>query len=185
MTRFAVAGIATLAVGALLFSINRIDDIAPAGEATPERLPRYTLSQAELIRYDADGQPALRARAESLEYFDDESAQASVLVVDVLSGPKTPWHLEAPSGALPTGSRELMLTGGVVATGTWPDTGEALVLRTPTLGVDPDRHLLRTDAPIEADSATRTGTAVGLTADWVAQDLRLLNQVRMRHDVTR
>lgn len=185
MTRIAVAGIAVVALGALLFSLNRIDDIALTEDAPRERLPRYTLNEAELVRYDVDGRPALKARAERLDYFDDESAQATVLVVDVINGPKTPWHLEAPTGMLPQGSGELLLSGGVVANGQWPDTGEPLVVRTPTLAVDPDRHLLRTDAPIDAASATRNGTAVGLSADWVAQDLKLLNQVKMRHDPTR
>lgn len=185
MTRAAIAGIAVVALAAVLFSLNRIDDIALAPEGGGERLPRYTLSEAELVRYDTDGQPALKARAATLEYYDDESANATTLVVDVLAGPKTPWHLEAPSGRIEPGSRELILDGAVIATGQWPDNGEALVLRTPRLNVDPERHLLHTKAPIEAVSRTRNGTAVGMTADWVAQDLRLLNKVKMRHDVTR
>lgn len=185
MTRFAVAGLAVVALGALLFSLNRIDDIAIEPETGGERLPRYTLSDAELIRYDAKGQPALKATAATLEYFDDESATATALVVDVIAGPKTPWHLEAPAGAMQAGSRELVLTGAVVATGRWPDNDEPLVIRTPTMTVDPERNLLHTNAPIEAASATRNGTAVGLSANWVAQDLRLLNKVKMRHEATR
>ena len=121
MTRFVVATIAVAALAGLLFKLNRIDDIALDVAASPDKLPRYTLTQADLTRYDAAGQPSMKATAATLEYFDDESATATTLVVDVLSGPKTPWHIEAPAGNLRAGSREIELTGEVVAHTDWND----------------------------------------------------------------
>lgn len=185
MTRIAVAAIAVAALAGLLYTLNRLDEVAVIASTTDDRLPRYTLSNAELTRYDADGQPALRATATSLEYFDDESAQASTLKLDVLSGARTPWHIEAPTGSLAPGSRVMALSGNVTADGQWPDNGEAVSLRTPSLLVDPDRHLLSTDAAVTADSRTRQGSAIGMTANWVQQDLRLINNVKMRYEVTR
>ncbi len=185
MTRIAVATIAVAALAGLLFTLSRIDDIALEPAASDDKLPRYTLSGAELTRFDAAGQPSMKATAATLEYFDDESALATTLVVDVLSGAKTPWHIDAPTGALSPGSRELKLSGEVVANGQWPDNGEALVLRSPTMTVDPDTHVLRTDAVVHADSRSRKGTAVGMAANWEKQDLRLLNNVKMRYEATR
>lgn len=185
MTRIVVATIAVAALAGLLFTLNRIDDIALDVAASPDKLPRYTLTQADLTRYDAAGQPSMKATAATLEYFDDESATATTLVVDVLSGPKTPWHIEAPAGNLRAGSREIELTGEVVAHGQWPDNGEALVLRSPSMIVNPDTHVLHTAAVVDVDSRTRKGTAVGMDANWEKQDLRLLNNVKMRYDVTR
>ncbi len=185
MTRIVVASIAVAALAGLLFTLTRIDDIALEPAADNDKLPRYTLTGAVLTRFDADGQPAMKATAATLEYFDDESANATTLVVDVLSGPKTPWHIEAPAGMLRAGSRDIELTGDVVANGQWPDNGEALVLRSPTMTVNPDTHLLRTAAAVEVDSKTRNGTAVGMNANWQKQDLRLLDNVKMRYDVTR
>lgn len=185
MTRIAVATIAVAALAGLLFTLNQIDDIALEPAASDDKLPRYTLTGAELTRYDADGQPAMKATAATLEYFDDESATATTLVVDVLSGARTPWHIDAPAGNLPAGSREIELTGNVVANGQWPDNGEALVLRAPTMTVNPDAHVLHTAAAVAVDSRTRKGTAVGLNANWDKQDLRLLDNVKMRYEVTR
>jgi len=185
VTRIAVAGIAALALAGLLFTLSRIDDVAVEPAAPDNRLPRYTLTGAELTRYDVQGQPALKATAATLEYFDDESAQATTLVLDVISGPTTSWHIEAPTGTLKPGSREMRLEGDVVANGNWPDNGEPVTLKTPTLWVDPDSHTLRTDAVVQAASRTRNGSATGMNANWVQHDLHLLNNVKMRYEATR
>lgn len=185
MTRIVVATIAVAALAGLLFTLNRIDDIALEPSAEDDKLPRYTLTAAELTRFDTAGRPAMTATAATLEYFDDESATATTLVVDVLSGAKTPWHIEAPAGRLRAGSREIELTGEVVAHGQWPDNGEALVLRSPSMTVNPDAHVLHTTAAVDVDSRTRKGTAVGMNANWEQQDLRLLDNVKMRYEVTR
>lgn len=185
MTRIAVASIAVAALAGLLFTLTRIDDIALEPAKSDDKLPRYTLTGAELTRFDAGGQPSMKATAATLEYFDDESALATTLVVDVLSGTKTPWHIDAPAGNLRAGSRELELTGDVVANGLWPDNGEALVLRSPTMTVNPDTHVLHTAAAVDVESRSRKGTATGMNANWEKQDLRLLDNVKMRYEVTR
>lgn len=185
MTRVAVAAMALATLAGLLYTLNRIDEVAVAPPAVDNHLPRYTLGQAKLVRYDASGQPSMRATADSIEYFDDESAVASVLKLDVLSGTKTPWHLEAPTGRLAPGSPVLTLSGDVLAQGQWPDNGEAVTVQTPTLTVDSDQHQLSTDAPVIADSLTRRGTGTGMSANWERQDLRLLNNVKMRYDLSR
>ena len=185
MTRIAVATIAVAALAGLLFTLSRIDDIALEPVSSDDKLPRYTLTNAELTRFDTAGQPAMKATAATLEYFDDESALATTLVVDVLSGTRTPWHIDAPAGNLRAGSREIELTGEVVANGQWPDNGEALVLRSPSMTVNPDTHALHTAAAVNVESRTRKGTAVGMNANWEKQDLRLLDNVKMRYEVTR
>ncbi len=185
MTRVAVAAIAVAALAGLLYTLNRIDDVAVVSTEADNRLPRYTLTAAELTRYDAAGEPALKATAANLEYFDDESAQATTLVVDVLSGTKTPWHITSPTGNLAPGSRVMTLSGEVIANGQWPDNGEAVVVRSPTMKIDPDAHLLSSDVDVHADSRTRKGTAIGMTANWAQQDLHLLNNVKMRYEVNR
>jgi len=185
MTRIAVVTVAVAALAGLLFTLSRIDDIALEPAASDDKLPRYTLTNAELTRFDDAGQPAMKATAATLEYFDDESALATTLVVDVLSGTSTPWHIDAPTGNLRAGSREIELTGEVVANGQWPDNGEALVLRSPSMIVNPDTHVLHTAAAVDVESRSRKGTAVGMNANWEKQDLRLLDNVKMRYEVTR
>jgi len=185
MTRATVAVIAVAALAGLLYTLNRIDDVAVVSSEADNKLPRYTLTAAELTRYDADGEPALKATAANLEYFDDESAQATTLVVDVLSGPKTPWHITSPTGRMAPGSRMMTLSGNVIADGQWPDNGEAVTVRSPTMKIDPDAHLLSSEVEVNADSRTRKGTATGMIANWAQQDLRLLNNVKMRYEVNR
>ena len=70
MTRIAVAAIAAAALAGLLYTLNRIDDVAVVAGKADDRLPRYTLTSAVLTRYDADGQPALKATADQLKFED-------------------------------------------------------------------------------------------------------------------
>ena len=137
-----------MALAALLFSLNRIDDIALAPDGGGDRLPRYTLSEAELVRYDTDGQPALKARAATLEYYDRRIGNRDHAGRRCARGAEDALAPRSPDGAGSSqAGRELILDGAVIATGQWPDNGEALVLRTPTLTVDPERHLLQYQSP--------------------------------------
>lgn len=170
---------------ALLYLLQQVDDSAITKAEVDNRLPRYTLHQAVLTRYDAQGQPSLRATADQLEYFDDESAVGRNMVVDVLSGTRTPWHATAPVGHLPAHEHAFVLDDDVVADGNWPDNDEPLNVRTTQLWVDPDTHELHTDQKVVFTSATREGTAIGLRSNWKLQDLHLLKDVNMRYDFKR
>jgi LPS export ABC transporter protein LptC len=173
------------ALGALFFTFQRMEGTSvepPAGPAAP---PRYTLAIADLTRYDTSGEPTLTAQAQRIDYFDDASGRAFDLQVDLLSlVGGGPWHLSAPAATLPAHQRKFLLEGPVNANGRWPDTGEPVKVRTERLWVDPDARAIQTDATVTVDSATRTGTGVGMRADWAGRTLDLLHDVTINYDTT-
>ncbi len=174
-----------LAAAGLLYTLQKIDDVALTAPPVDNKVPRYTMNDAVLTRYDDAGIPSMHATADRLEYFDDESAHAEMLKLDVLSGATTPWHLSAPSAMLPAHARTFLLEGAVVADGNWPDNAEPVTVRTTQLWVDPDTHQLRTERGITFESASRDGSATGLRANWIDRNMNLLNDVKMHYEAKR
>ena len=169
------------ALGGLLYTFQRMDSFSVETPQAPTTLPRYTLSSAELTRYDADGSITLSGTADTIDYFDDQSGRAQNLQADLIADDEKTWHLNSPAATLPAHQHRFMLEGPVVATGQWPDSGEDLTVHTDHLWVDPDRHEIDTDAPVNLKSPLRTGSAVGLRSDWSEQTLQLLHNVRMTY----
>lgn len=149
---------------------------APATEP-----PRYTVRTARWQRFDADGKPMFEATADSIEYFDDESAELHTLDLTALSGGDgDPWRASAPSGHSPPGEHRLQLTGGVKGQGHWPD-GEPLEFATPDLWLDPSEKRLDTTSKVTIQSPTRSAEAVGLRVDGQHSTIHLLKDVRIRY----
>lgn len=185
MIRGVLLGALLLALIGLLYTLQRSNDVAITPAAEQNALPRYTLTNAVLTRYDANGRPALRGHAQTLDYYDDESAHAENLQLDLLSDTHAPWQATAPSGMLPAHSHRFLLEGEVVAVGRWPDNNEPLTIRTEQLWVDPDLHHLQTERAVTLTSASRDGSAVGMNAGWVDQNMELLNDVKMHYEAKR
>jgi LPS export ABC transporter protein LptC len=170
------------ALGGLFYTLQRMDDSGGGSGAEPvSQLPRYTLTTAELTRYDADGNANLFGTADSVEYFDDQSGRAHNLAVDLVASDDKTWHVTSPSATLPAHQRRFMLDGPVVATGHWPDSGEAVTVHTDRLWIEPELHQIQTDAPVHLQSPSRTGDAVGMRSDWSARRLQLLHNVNMTY----
>ncbi|GAC1630971.1 MAG: hypothetical protein NVS9B10_23890 [Nevskia sp.] len=183
MTRAYVIAALVLALAGLYYTLQRIDDVAITQAAPDNKVPRYTLNDAIVTRYDAAGLPSVRATAKTLEYFDDESAKGETLDVDVLAGVRTPWNVTAPNGMLPAHSHAFVLEGEVVAKGNWPDNDEAVTVQTTQLWVDTDRHELHTDRSLSFNSAMRDGSATGMRSNWIDRNMSLLNDVKMHYEV--
>ncbi len=149
---------------------------APAPEpqaAEPEALPRYKVTDGRWVRYNVRGQPEFQATAETIEYFDDESARLKTIEMHSLGGASSPWRLSAPEGFAPAHSQQrLQLRGGVTAMGHWPE-GEPLNFETPYLWIDEARRQLDTDAPVLVRGRNRSARAEGLRADWVGKSVEL------------
>jgi len=169
------------ALAGLFYTFQRMDNSIVETPEQPASLPRYTLSDAELTRYDAEGQLSLHGLADSIDYFDDQSGHAHNLQLDLVADDDRTWHLSSPTATLPPHQRRFMLDGPVLAQGQWPDNGEDLALRTDRLWVDPDRHEIDTDAAVEVQSKSRNGSATGLRSDWVGQSIQLLHNVTMTY----
>jgi len=168
-----------IAAGALLFTLNRLDEGAVLPDAVANVAPRYTLIDTDWTRFDDDGQPSMTGAAETMVYFSDQSGQATNIVVNALDINGGPWKLAAPNALLPATEKRIELLGNVDIAGQWPDSGDALRARTDKVWVDPDKHQINTEEPVEVDSSRRSGTAVGLDANWENRSLQLLHDVKM------
>ncbi|HZP12745.1 MAG TPA: LPS export ABC transporter periplasmic protein LptC [Nevskiaceae bacterium] len=158
-----------------------VEPSSPAAEAQP----RYQLDDARWIRYDERGQPEFQASAESIEYFDDESAKLSTIEMHSLGGASSPWRISAPRGHAPPHSQQrVQLYGGVDANGQWPQ-GEPLSFQTPSLWVDEKTHQIYTDAPVQLRGPGRSASAAGMRADWIGKSVELLGQVRTQYVLPR
>src|SRR5687768_15616534 len=102
---------AAVVVAALLLSW-RTDESAQAAALRAEEPPRYSIKDVTWLRLGTDGEPEFRARAESLDYFADDSVKMTAVTLDALGGLRSPWHVEAPRGSAPPRERRLRLAGG-------------------------------------------------------------------------
>jgi LPS export ABC transporter protein LptC len=149
--------------------------------ANGQEPPRYTVHTARWQRFDSEGKPMFEATADSIEYFDDESAELHTLELTALGGGDgDPWRASAPSGHSPANEHRVQLTGGVTGKGHWPD-GEPLEFSTPDLWLDPTEKRLDTAAKVVIKSPTRAAEAVGLHVDGEHSTIHLLNDVRIRY----
>jgi len=173
---------ALLALGVLLFlSLRALERNAPPAGAGPEATPRYELLNSEWIRTSADGSPQFIARAAQMSWYDDQSAQLRHAEVRALGGGSSPWRLTAPEGHLPAKSRDLLLSGTVLATGHWPD-GSHLGFHTERMWVETVQRMLRTDADVALEGSGRSVMATGLAADFDGRNIRLLSNVRAQYE---
>ncbi|MDR3415167.1 MAG: LPS export ABC transporter periplasmic protein LptC [Nevskia sp.] len=183
--RPAIALLLAAAMAGLLYTFQRMDSTSVQVQSAPGGLPRYTLADAELTRFDSDGSPTLLGQAATIEYFDDQSGRAQDLQADLIADGDKTWHLTSPAATLPAHQHRFMLEGPVLASGQWPDSGDELTVRTQHLWVDPDRHEIDTDAPVDLQSPSRTGSAVGMRADWTEQSMQLQRNVKMSYEPPR
>jgi len=167
-----------LTLAALLFTLRGLRPGAAREAAVETEQPRYAVTGAEWVRLGRGGEPEFRARADSIEYYADESLRLHTLTVDTLGGTASPWHLQAPEGEAPPRERRLQLKGQVVATGLYED-GAPLMFTTERLWVDLLRKELRTDDPVVLQSEFRRATARGLKADFTGERVELLNDVQV------
>lgn len=164
----------------LLYNLYQQSRVAPRHVESGE--PRYVLHDVTWTRFDDTGSPSLSGNADQVSYYADEHATATKIEVTTLRGSTRGWQAQAPWADMPAHKKLIQLMDGVRVDGRWPDNGEALRIDTPSLWVDPDAHALYTDTPVTLDSTHRAGTAVGLRADWLTQNVTLYNDVRMRYD---
>ena len=169
---------AALVVGAIYFTLQGLQTPAPEVVAAQKELPRYAVTGAEWTRLGVSGEPEFRARAATIDYYADGSAQLRTIGLDALGGYESPWRLQAPAGEAPPHARRLLLTGGVHADGEHP-SGAPVRFITERLWVDLLRRELYTEAPVQLQTDFRSASARGLRADFRGERVQLLNDVRV------
>jgi len=181
--RWAILLLILPVLAAVQLTFLRMDDGGTPTETDRAIAPTYTVSGAEIMRFDITGDPVLHATASSVTYFDDQSAQASTLHLDTLRGGAVAWQLDSPTGSMPAHQHRYLLEGPVHVVGRWPDTGETVAVDGTEVWVDPETHEFFSATPVALHSASRNGDAVGMRADWQTHRLQLLRDVRMSYVV--
>lgn len=180
MKRFIGPLLVVLLAGLAVIGLRGTSD-APTKTAGTAEQPRYVLRGAQWRNFDANGAVRFEGTADNIDYYDDESALMRQFKVTVLADQGSPWHVAAPEGYAPPGSRNrLQLRGGVEGEGRWPD-GEALRFKTPELWVDTTAETLDTSREVSVDSASRSARARGLKVSGPKQKMSLLGEVEMRY----
>lgn len=179
MSRFIAPAFVLLLVVLAVLSLRGGRE-TPSSAAAEELTARYTLRGAQWQRFGPQGQLEFEGHAETIDYFDDESARLSQFEVAMPNGEGRPWTARSPEGRVPAGDRRLRLLGGVVGEGRWPD-GETLQFTTPELWVDSANKRLDTESEVALKSRSREASSRGLKVDGAKQQLTLLHDVRMSY----
>lgn len=180
MARYLAPLVLVLFAGLAILGFRDADRLPASSERSVDE-PRYVLRGAQWRSFDEQGAVRFVGRATHIDYFDDESALLREFDVQVLAARGAPWNAAAPEAFAPPRSRNrILLRGGVEGSGRWPD-GEALSFRTAELWVDSQAETLETDAPVDVQSASRSGSARGFTVSGPQQQIRLLKNVEMRY----
>lgn len=164
----------------LVLVLLRSGQPQPSAAVAQADQPRYTLRAAQWRRFDAQGRLEFEGRAQSIEYFDDESARLAQFELTAFGASGEPWTATAPEGFAPVGAKRLRLSGGVDGQGRWPDQ-EPLSFRTEELWLDSTAQRLETEAPVQVRSATRQVDARGLRVEAQTRQIALLHDVKMRY----
>lgn len=174
------ATVFVLLCAGLLVVLFRGKDPAPEPSGEQVEQPRYTLRGAHWRRFDVSGSVVFSGIAETIRYFDDDTARMTGFQLVALDSKGGPWTATAPEGYAPAGVERLQLLGGVEGRGRWPD-GEALDFRTEELWLDTAAQEMETQAAVSIRSARREVDARGFKVGGEPLKIELLHDVRMRY----
>lgn len=154
---------------------------APTGVAEELRNDsRYELQNAEWTRYNDDGAVDLRARADSIDYYDDRSMLLTTVVMDRLGGEQGRWQLQAAEGQVPGGETRVRLQPEVRIDGTLA-SGAPAQLETRNVWVDWTHKTIASAEPVKMTSPGRELRAIGMETDWAGQHIQFKKQVEVRY----
>lgn len=156
-----------------------------AGQARlelPENAPDLYIEQPDQTRFDATGQPELRARAESLAYY--ESTGESLMtrpVMTVLSSPDQPWQITSDQAVLfNDGSMNFEQNVEVIE----QQTTDSMQLYTDWLRVEQNGRFVTTPRPVRLLQPGQEARGIGMDAILTGDDsdITLKSEVSIRYD---
>lgn len=181
MPRYIGPVIVAVLLALAMLVLRREERVAPVATVRTDP-PRYVVRGAQWSRFAETGKVQFQGRADSISYFDDESARLSNIEMTTPNNAGgAPWIASAPQGRMPAKVHRVLLSGGVDGKGQWPD-GEPLKFTTPELWLDSDTNELSTRAAVALESRSKQAQAQGLTVDGNRRTIALLGEVKMRYD---
>lgn len=166
----AVALLVVVAVGLL-----QGDAAAPTVDVNPPSQAQSYLRDVRIISFDARGQTAYRARADTAQLFNNGDITMDDVAIDYLGGANGPWVATAPAGRMPDATRTIALSGGVNVRG---QGSTPVQFSSEQVQIDLDQRRIRTLARTTVSSGPQRITAQRLETGFDAERLRFDGRVR-------
>jgi lipopolysaccharide export system protein LptC len=143
----------------------------------------FTIEHLSSTALDEQGMPRSTLSAEKMWHFSDDDTTHLQMpnFVSVKVG-QPPVNITAKLGTLSRGSEDVFMHDDVVITRTKPETLNEMRFETDYLHIVPNKDLAETDHPILMYDRKNVVSAVGLLFDNQARTVRLLSQVKAKHE---
>ena len=145
--------------------------------------PDYILDNFAAMTLNQEGKPRFLVDARKMEHYPDND-------ITVLEAPhlfslyadSPPVSITAKSGEISKNGDEILLRNAVRIVREANARQSEMTVATNYLHVIPDRHIAETGSPITLSEAHTEISAVGMKLNYKTREIRLLAQVRSKHD---
>lgn len=143
----------------------------------------FTIEHLSSTALDEQGMPRSTLSAEKMWHFsDDDTTHLQMPNFVSVKVNQPPVNITAKLGTLSSNSEDVFMHDDVVITRTNPKTLSEMRFETDYLHISPNKDLAETEHPILMYDRKNVVSAVGLLFDNQARTVRLLSQVRAKHE---
>lgn len=146
----------------------------------------FTIDRLSSTVLDKQGVPRSTLSAEKMWHFsDDDTTHLQMPNVVSLKADQPPVNITAKLGTLSKHNDDVFMHDDVVITRTSPKTLNEMRFETDYLHISSDQDVADTDHPVLMYDKKNVVSAVGLLFDNQARTVKLLSQVRAKHESTK
>lgn len=143
----------------------------------------FTIEHLSSTVLDKQGMPRSTLSAEKMWHFsDDDTTHLQLPSVVSLKADQPPVHITAKLGTLSSNSEDVYMRDAVVITRTDPVTLNEMRFETDYLHIAPNLEVADTDRPVLMCDKKNVVSAVGMLFDNQVRTVKLLSQVRAKHE---
>ncbi|WP_028669366.1 LPS export ABC transporter periplasmic protein LptC [Saccharospirillum impatiens] len=167
---------------AIWWQTSRDEITGQARLELPENAPDLYIEQPDQTRFNIEGKPQMRARAESLAYYESKGESLMRLpVMTVLSSPDKPWRITSEQAVLfDDGSINFEQNVEVIE----QQTQGGMELYTEWLRVEQNGRFVTTPRPVRLLQPGQEARGIGMDAVLTGDDsdITLKSEVSIRYD---
>jgi lipopolysaccharide export system protein LptC len=146
----------------------------------------FTIVKLSSTALDKQGIPRSTLSAEKMWHFsDDDTTHLQMPNFVSVKVNQPPVNITAKLGTLSSNSEDVFMHDDVAITRTDPRTLNEMRFETDYLHVSPNKDLAETDHPVLMYDKKNVVSAVGLLFDNQARTVKLLSQVRAKHEANK
>lgn len=169
-----------LLLGGALGSWYLASSLAPrdqSGEARNVAQLGFYLRDTRILGTGASGKLMYEIEADYAEQRGDEQIAFDGVRVRYTTDSDVPWSLTADEALIAPQEQKLTLRGSVLARSDQGFAGDATVIRTEWLELEPEKYLARTDRRVHISIGDRSISATGMEASLLDNRLQLKSNV--------